>query len=208
MDFKEIPILDLSLADDPQEKPQFLADLRNALLNVGFLYIKNYGISQELVKQVCKFGIEFFDLSEEDKLKCEMKNGPHFLGYNRLGTEITAKQKDYREQIDLATELPAPDPSEPRYRWLRGPNFWPDEKALPGFKQVYQDYIAQMTAMSDKFICLVAEAIGLEPNVFDMFFEKKGVPNQHKLKVYSPFRFSLFSLFSLFSFYFLFIFLK
>ncbi|KAI7030579.1 hypothetical protein KC352_g47565, partial [Hortaea werneckii] len=48
MAFKEIPVLDLSEARSDASKPEFLAQLRDALLNVGFLYIKNTGISQEL----------------------------------------------------------------------------------------------------------------------------------------------------------------
>ena len=84
MAFTEIPILDLSRADSPETKPAFLADLRSALLNVGFLYIKNCGIDLETFDKVCEQGIKFFDLPEEEKLKIEMKNQPSFLGYNRV----------------------------------------------------------------------------------------------------------------------------
>jgi isopenicillin N synthase-like dioxygenase len=37
----------------------------------------------------------------EEKLKIEMANSKHFLGYARLGTEITALKPDYREQFDV-----------------------------------------------------------------------------------------------------------
>jgi len=65
--FSSIPILDLSLARDPTTKPSFLNDLRHALLEVGFLYIKNTGIPDELVGQVIQEGKAFFDLPEEEK---------------------------------------------------------------------------------------------------------------------------------------------
>ena len=39
---------------------------------------------------------------------------------------------DYRKQIDLAAELPAPASAGPRYWQLRGPNQWPNEAAIPG----------------------------------------------------------------------------
>ena len=183
MDFSQVPLLDLSLADNVETRERFLEDLKNALLNVGFLYIKKYGIDAELSKRVCDLGIAFFDLPEDAKLACEMKNGPHFLGYNRLGTEITAQKQDFREQIDLATELPVPDLSEPRYRWLRGPNFWPDESLLPGFRETYETYMEQMAHVSTRFLGLVAEAIGLDAHAFDGFFEPEGVTQQHKLKI-------------------------
>src|SRR5271170_2518374 len=43
-DFDNIPILDLSQADDPIKKPLLLKTLRHILFNVGFLYISNTGV--------------------------------------------------------------------------------------------------------------------------------------------------------------------
>jgi len=84
MAFQEIPILDLSLAKDESTRPELLRQLRDALLNVGFLYIKNAGIDQELYDRVCGEGIRFFDLPQEEKLKIEMKNANSFLGYSQV----------------------------------------------------------------------------------------------------------------------------
>jgi isopenicillin N synthase-like dioxygenase len=84
MPFKEIPILDMFLAKDESTKPAFLQELRDVLLNVGFLYIKNTGIDQELFDKVCGEGIRFFDLPEDEKLRIEMKNAQSFLGYSKV----------------------------------------------------------------------------------------------------------------------------
>lgn len=65
--FSEIPILDLSLARNEDTKPKFLEDLRHALLEVGFLYLKNIGIPEQLVQDVKREGITFFDIPEEEK---------------------------------------------------------------------------------------------------------------------------------------------
>jgi isopenicillin N synthase-like dioxygenase len=70
MSFDSIPILDLSQAKDPATKPQFLDELRHALLEVGFLYLKNVGIPDELTKEVIKEGTAFFDLPMEEKSVC------------------------------------------------------------------------------------------------------------------------------------------
>jgi isopenicillin N synthase-like dioxygenase len=67
MSFSSIPILDLSLAKDPSTKAQFLDELRHALLEVGFLYLKNVGIPEELTQGVIREGIEFFNLPTEEK---------------------------------------------------------------------------------------------------------------------------------------------
>jgi isopenicillin N synthase-like dioxygenase len=67
MSFDSIPILDLSQAEDPATKPQFLEQLRHALLEVGFLYLKSVGIPEELTQKVIKEGVAFFDLPMEEK---------------------------------------------------------------------------------------------------------------------------------------------
>ncbi|RMZ92166.1 hypothetical protein DV736_g635, partial [Chaetothyriales sp. CBS 134916] len=180
MSFSSIPILDLSLADSPSTKPELLNQLRHALLEVGFIYIKNTGIPEDLVARVITFGKAFFQLPEEEKLKCEMKNAKSFLGYNKLGMEITRFNTDWREQIDLSTPHPVPGPEEPLYRNLLAPNLWPDEDALPGFRPTYEDYMRLMGDMSMKFTRLCAEAIGLDADAFDRFFDSS---QQHKLKI-------------------------
>jgi isopenicillin N synthase-like dioxygenase len=76
MSFDSIPMLDLSLARSPQTKASFLNDLRHALLEVGFLYIKNTDVSIKLIRDVIDQGRAFFDLPLEKKLEVEMKNVP------------------------------------------------------------------------------------------------------------------------------------
>jgi isopenicillin N synthase-like dioxygenase len=45
-DFNEIPIFDLSEANDPVKKPILSKNLRYILFNVGFLYISNTGVPE------------------------------------------------------------------------------------------------------------------------------------------------------------------
>ena len=67
MSFTSIPILDLAQAEDPATRPEFLAQLRHALMEVGFLYLKNVGIPDELFQTVIDQGKAFFDIPEEEK---------------------------------------------------------------------------------------------------------------------------------------------
>ena len=73
-------MLDLSLARDQDTKPAFLESLRIALLDVGFLYIKNTGIDDTLIQDVIEQGKAFFSLPDEKKLEVQMKLQPSFLG--------------------------------------------------------------------------------------------------------------------------------
>lgn len=67
MSFTSIPILDLSQADSPATKPDFLAQLRHALMEVGFLYLKNVGGPEELFEQVITQGKAFFEIPQKEK---------------------------------------------------------------------------------------------------------------------------------------------
>jgi isopenicillin N synthase-like dioxygenase len=74
---------------------------------------------------------QFFALPEGEKMAIAMVNSPHFRGYNRVASELTRGQPDWREQIDIGAERPAlpRDASSPAWARLRGPNQWP--AALP-----------------------------------------------------------------------------
>jgi isopenicillin N synthase-like dioxygenase len=183
MSFQEIPTVDLSQAFDSATKPQFLKDLRHAIINVGFLLLKNYqsvGPNDDDFAKIKTEAINFFDLPDKFKEEVEMINSPHFLGYTRLANEITDNHADWREQIDLGTELPAPSKDDPIYRNIEGPNLWPDASVIPNFKPTILNYIDKMSHLSLVFKSLVAEAIGLPANAFEEFFK----PNQQcKMKL-------------------------
>ena len=178
--FTKIPILDLSLARSSDTKVGFLESLQEALLSVGFLYLRNTGIPPSLTSAVIESSHDFFALPTATKLAIEMKNAPSFLGYSVLGNEITASATDWREQIDLSTPHPARRPEEPLYNNLLGPNQWPDPALVPSFRPILEEYISRMSEVSMLFTSLVAEALLLPATAFDAFFDEN---QQHKLKL-------------------------
>ena len=103
--FTSIPVLDLSLVESPASKPIFLSELREALVMVGFFYLKNTSVSAEVQKTFVQKSKEFFELPLEKKLEIDMVNSKHFLGYSRLGCERTARKTDHREMIDVSKQL-------------------------------------------------------------------------------------------------------
>lgn len=109
-----------------------------------------------------------------------MKNAPSFLGYSRLSAEITAGAIDHREQIDLSTEHPLPEPGAPLHYNLLAPNQWPSSDVLPSFRQTFTDYMKNMGDISIYFTSLIAEAIELPADAFNKYFDKD---QQHKLKI-------------------------
>ena len=101
--FSSIPVLDYTLVIDPARKPEFIAQLRHALINVGFLYLSNSPVAQCDVVALVDYIPRLFALPQEAKDNISMAHSPHFLGYSRLGSELTRGQTDHREQFDIAT---------------------------------------------------------------------------------------------------------
>lgn len=121
--FSSVPILDYNLSSDPARKPEFLTQLRHALINVGFLYLANPPVAREDIDAVIAYAPRLFDLPQTAKDQIRMANSEHFLGYSKLGAEITKGQTDQREQYDFATPYEARwKPGEPEYLRLWGPS--------------------------------------------------------------------------------------
>ncbi|KAK1226313.1 hypothetical protein PQX77_010698 [Marasmius sp. AFHP31] len=172
--FSSIPVIDLSLSADPEKKPQFLSQFQDALINVGFLYLKNTDsiVEDHVVDEVKAYLPKFFGLPQEEKDKIVMENSPHFMGYNRLGSELTKGKTDLREQFDFATPHTSRwKPGDPEYHNVWGPSQYPDEQALPGFRKTIETYLAQMWALVKELIQLVAEALGLPRDGFSRYFD-------------------------------------
>ena len=149
-----IPRLDLKTAQDPECRALLLEQLRDALFNVGFLYISNHGVPEATVSAVDSLMPALFNLSDASKAGLSKLNSPHFLGYSGLAEETTQGKCDFREQFDFATELPvvfredrdgavAGRDFSKVYWKLRGPNQWPREDEVPGFRKALLEYVCR-----------------------------------------------------------------
>ncbi len=59
-----VPIIDFSGAssDDPAERDRVAREIHIACRTIGFFYIVNHGVSQEMVARAFDVAMEFFDL--------------------------------------------------------------------------------------------------------------------------------------------------
>lgn len=121
-DFSSVPVLDYTLAKNPATRPEFLDQLRNTLVNIGFLYLSNPPVSQDDIDLVIDYAPKLFTISQETKDRLLMKNSPHFLGYTKPGKEYTKGAADQREQYDFATPYECRwTPGAPEYLRQWGP---------------------------------------------------------------------------------------
>lgn len=118
-----LPLLDISRYNGtPEERANFIDELRRTLHDHGFFYLTGHGVDPQLIADVIATAKRFFALPSEEKLKIEMIKTSNFRGYNRAGLERTRGEQDWREQLDINTELEPVDigPDSPAWKRLIG----------------------------------------------------------------------------------------
>ncbi len=141
--YDEIPSLDLAnfVSGDEEKKAAFVRDLGQAFNQIGFVAIKNHGLSQALQEKLYAVIKEFFSLDDDVKSKYEHPEIGFQRGYTGKGKEHAKGRNtgDLKEFYHVGQDLdliPDADPVKSRYP----ANVWPEE--VPEFKnlalEVYQ----------------------------------------------------------------------
>lgn len=133
--FDEIPSLDLAdfTSGTPEQKAEFVKRLGDAYQNIGFVAIKNHGLSQELQDRLYYSIKSFFGLPDELKIKYEKPEIGFQRGYTGKGKEHAKGRNtgDLKEFYHVGQELaniPDSDPLKSEYP----ENLWPEE--IPDLK--------------------------------------------------------------------------
>ncbi|MBB3931950.1 isopenicillin N synthase-like dioxygenase [Kaistia hirudinis] len=178
-DFSQIPILDVSglYAGDDAAVLKVAETLRGYLENIGFLYVAGHGVSRADVEAVRSMSKAFFALPDEEKLKLKIdKNFRGFLPFagSTIVTSSVAKvsKPNQSESIFFMHEVAADDPDVLAGKPLQGPNQWPDETALPGFRATIERYVEEMSALARKMVHAISISIGMPADSMDRYFDK------------------------------------
>ncbi len=170
--FSAVPVVDIAGRTEGAAARRALAATLGGLCHhVGFVIVTGHGIEKRVIDDVFDQGARFFALSEADKRSIDKRNSRHFRGWEPVGAEHTNNRPDIREQIDLWTDHPArPRDATPRYLRLLGPNQWPPETVAPGFRPALERWFADMGALADDLLRLLALSLELDENHFDRLF--------------------------------------
>ncbi|MFI5085172.1 MAG: isopenicillin N synthase family dioxygenase [Actinomycetales bacterium] len=177
MPLETLPVIDFSrLNAGPEEASAFRDELREAMHEVGFVYLAGHGIPQSLTDAVLGVSRRFFELPDEDKLAVENMHSPQFRGYTRVGGELTDGAVDWREQIDIGVERDtvASGPGVADYWRLEGPNLWP--AGLPDMREIVSEWTDRLSAISLTLLRALALSLGAAENTFDAAFAARAFP--------------------------------
>ena len=169
---EEIPTLDISpfLAGEDGALETLAAELRYAQENVGFYFIINHGVPQELLTRTTNNLIRFFDLPDETK-----RSFPNYvppLSTIYVSSTVNENTKpDLNEMLRMVRERPADHPAIKAGLTSHGPNHWPDEDLLPGWKAEMLEYYDTMENLGARMLPLYARALDMPADYFDGLFD-------------------------------------
>ncbi len=166
--FDKIPVVDLAPLLDGSDPDKVAGEINWALANAGFMYVKNHGIADTVVDNAFSQTRAFFDLPDAEKMALHVsRSGQTLRGYIEPFGENTdpEKTRDLKECFDLGPESEADCP-------FFGPNLWPDEARLPGFRGAVYHYHEEMKRLSMTILSGIARSLDLAPDYFEAKLKK------------------------------------
>ena len=163
--YDEIPSLDLAdfLSGDEEKKNKFVQALGEAYNNIGFVAIKNHGLSDELTEQLYATIQKFFALSDDIKQKYEKPELAGQRGYISKGKEHAKGRNtgDLKEFYHIGQVKDAQDPTTAVYP----DNIWPEE--IPELKEFGMETYKILEQTAKHMLQAIALYLGLEEDYFE-----------------------------------------
>jgi len=146
-----IPVIDMDNLQDPFLRDTTIAEIGDALVNIGFFAITNHRVDLALIQKAYNIAGEFFNLTDEQKKKYEDVTLKGQRGYTSFGREH-AKDHKYPDLKEF---------------WHVGrdsiiTNKWPSE--IVDFKSVFEQLYSQLESCSNELLKACSIYLNLEEN--------------------------------------------
>lgn len=173
-----IPVIDLEpwFSGNQLQRLELCQQVGRLCHRAGFFYIVNHGIPVRVSEFYLATLKRFFALPQASKQAIDKQGSAQFRGWEKLGSELTNNQIDFREQIDIGVERTAIADPDPYYMALEGPNQWPPQAELPGFRETVTDYFTRLSAVARQILRIMSLALGLAENYIEQVFGEKPSP--------------------------------
>lgn len=172
--FDSIPLIDLGpfRTGGREERARVADEIGAACRNVGFFYVTNHGVPQELIDRVFGQSRRFFALPDDEKMRVHIGKSPNHRGYYPIGGENVDPERtfDVKEGFDIALELGPDDPDVRAGKPLHGPNQWLAD--LPGFRETLSIYYDSLCDLGRILCRAFSLALGVDEDYFDARVDK------------------------------------
>ena len=164
--YEEIPSLDLAdfLSGDPDRKSRFFRELGTAYTNIGFVAIKNHGLSGELTTNLYDVIRRFFDLPDEVKEKYARPELAGQRGYTSKGKEHAKGRStgDLKEFYHVGQEIVAEAEQGNKHYPA---NVWPEE--VPDMQAICVKAYKTLENTGKSMLKAIALYLELDENYFE-----------------------------------------
>ncbi len=173
---RDLPIIDLGdfIESDCTSLNDLPEQIRTACESVGFYFVVNHGVPDELIERIFAEAKRFHDQPFEKKSALKVNQDQR--GYIVPGA-TKVKHSTYNENTKFdtnatmvfATEYNKNNPDRQAGKRFYSENQWPDK--LPGFKETVNEYMDTLTSLGKKMLPLWATALELPKDFFEPYFE-------------------------------------
>lgn len=165
MALQSVPTVDYHdfISGDTQKREQFIQDLGDAFSQIGFVIVKNHGVSEELRQELFDLSKKLFAQPQEVKQKYEDLNNGGQRGYISKGRETAKGEKvpDLKEFWHIGQQVQ----DEPALAEEYPENIWMDE--VPDLKRVGTKIYRTFEQTGRNLLRAIALYLDLDENYFD-----------------------------------------
>lgn len=160
-----VPVVDLSdfISGHAEKRKRFIKELGDAYHEVGFVTVKNHGISDKLIEELYREVKSFFSLPVEIKWKYEKKDLAGQRGYTSFGREHAKHSNvpDMKEFFQFGQIVTEDDAIKKEYP----DNVWVEE--IPGFNDTLVNAYRSFENSGSVLLRAIALYLELPENYFD-----------------------------------------
>jgi len=161
-----IPVVDLAeFSGAPGQKKSFVSALGKAYEEVGFVAVKNHGISDATIESLYRNTTAFFTLPQETKRQYEIPGLAGQRGYTSFGKEHAkgSVAPDLKEFFQFGQTVDDGDPIKAEY---------PDNvfvRELPEFNPIFTKAYRGFERSGGQLLQAIALYLGLDEHFFDPY---------------------------------------
>ena len=179
----DIPVIDVAplASGDAKAVAAVGAQMREAAERIGFFYVKNHAIPENLIRDTDAMAWRFFAQPQEKKL--EVVPQDRHRGFLQVGqAKMYDKAKvDLKESFIWGLDTPADDPDYLAGNRMIGPNRWP--AFMPQMRPLLNRYLDETHACARHLLRALAISLEAPQDIFIRRFDK---PISRGALVYYP----------------------
>lgn len=166
-----LPLIDITDLDrgDGTRDAQIAAQIREACLDKGFLYVVGHGVAPTALAALRDAAEAFFRLPIDEKMKVSMELSKGNRGYEKLAAQTleAGAPPDQKEGFQLGVDMAEDDPRVLAGKFACAPNQWPESPT--DFRKASENYFEAMTAFGARLMTGMALSLDLPRDYFKAF---------------------------------------